>query len=157
MKVDLSIDTRRLQANLQKTQRQLPRGIKKALMQTAQFGTNIILDRTEQGFGYEGRFKSYSAAYRAQKSKGWSSSKASAKNYRPAFGGDSSGVVNLNVTGKMLASIKSKYVSKGVAEIYFSRANEAKKAAFNNELRPFFGFNVQEQNRLAKFFQGRFK
>lgn len=157
MKVDLDIDTRRLQANLQKVQRELPRDIKKALMQTAQFGTNVIMERTKQGIGYEGKFKPYSASYRAQKSKGWPASKAGAKIYRPEFGGDSSGVVNLSVTGKMLASIQSKYASKNVAEIYFSRATEAKKAAFNNDKRPFFGFNQSEKARLRKFFQGRLK
>ena len=140
MKVDLSIDTKRLQAKLKATQKEIDVKVKKALLQTAQFGTTIILDRTEVGVGYVGKFKPYTSSYSAFRAK-------RGRKTTP----------DLNFTGKMLGSIQSRNVKKGVAEIYFSRATEAKKAAFNNELRPFFGFNVQEQNRLAKFFQGRLK
>jgi len=157
MNVKMDIDSTRLQANLRKLQKSIPAKVKRTLMQTAQFGTTIILDRTEKGIGYSGRFKPYDAKYRAYKRQGWPSSKPGARTYRPSFGGDSSGAVNLNVTGKMLGSMQSKYVSNGVAQIYFSRATEAKKAAFNNDKRPFFGFNQTEKARLSKFFFKRLK
>lgn len=157
MNVKMDIDATRLQANLNKLQKSIPAQIKRTLMQTAQFGTGVILDRTAKGAGYQGKFRPYDARYRAYKSKGWPSSKAGARTYRPSFSGDSSGIVNLNVTGKMLGSIQSKYVSNGVAQIYFSRGTEAKKAAFNNDKRPFFGFNKTEKERLTKFFFKRLK
>ena len=157
MNVKMDIDSTRLQANLRKLQKSIPAKVKRTLMQTAQFGTTIILDRTGKGIGYSGKFKPYDAKYKAYKSKGWPSSKEGARIYRPSFSGDSSGIVNLNVNGDMLKSIQSKYVSNGVAQIYFSMGPEAKKAAFNNKKRPFFGFNKTEKARLSKFFFKRLK
>lgn len=117
-----------------------------ALNKTAILGTNIILDRTSKGEGYDGRFSAYSPGYAKRKSEGWGSSSRNR-----GFGGDSSGVVNLRVRGEMLSSIVHK-ANKNEAEIFFSRAAEAKKAAMNNQLRPFFGFNKAEKQRLVKYF-----
>ncbi len=75
MNVKMDIDSTRLQANLRKLQKSIPAKVKRTLMQTAQFGTTIILDRTEKGIGYSGRFKPYDAKYRAYKRQGWPSSK----------------------------------------------------------------------------------
>ena len=117
-----------------------------ALNRTAMLGTNIILDRTSKGEGYGGRFSAYSPEYAKRKSEGWEGS-----GRVRGFGGDASGVVNLKVRGEMLSSIVHK-ANKNEAEIFFSRAAEAKKAAMNNELRPFFGFNKAEKERLVKYF-----
>lgn len=140
MNVEISLDVKSLEKSLKRTQEEIVSQIPKALMQTAQFGTQIILDRTEKGVGINGKFVKYTPKYAKFKSlKGHPTT------------------VNLMFTGKMLASIQQRMVNKNAAQIYFGRATEAKKAAFNNERRPFFGFNNNEQQRLSKFFVGRFK
>lgn len=141
MKVkDVTIDARGLERTLNNASVDIQRQIQKSLLKTAQFGTQIILDRTERGVGYKGKFKPYSAPYkkiRSEKGRGL--------------------VPDLNFSGRMLASIKQTNESKNVAKIYFGRAQEAKKAAFNDKLRPFFGFNSLEKDRLSKFFRKDFK
>lgn len=131
--------------------RQYSKDIVNALSATAQQGIVTILDRTEKGKGYESRFKRYSPEYAQSKAEGWPRTKT-----RRAFGGDPSGKVNLMVSGNMLSSIKSTVDKpKLTAEIGFSRATEAKKAYWNNQSRPFFGFNQREKNFLRKFFYKR--
>ncbi len=140
MNVEISIDVEGLAKSLKKTQEEIANQIPKALLQTAGLGTQIILDRTEKGVGINGKFQAYKPKYAKFKSlKGHPST------------------VNLMFTGRMLASIQQRLINKNAAQIYFGRATEAKKAAFNNERRPFFGFNNNEQQRLSKFFVGRFK
>lgn len=140
MNVEISLDIKGLEQSLKKTQAEIYNMIPKALMQTAQFGTQIILDRTEKGVGINGRFKPYTAAY----------AKFRQKEGHPK-------TVNLMITGRMLASIKQQRLDNKSVRIYFGNAQEAKKAAFNNQSRPFFGFNKPENDRLQRFFVGRFK
>ena len=153
MKLEIKIDSSKVEKDLKKTQLELNRIISKTLLKTAQYGTQIILDRTEKGIGYEGKFAPYSPAYRKAKAQGWNKAGSS----RRAFGGDKSGIVNLTVHGEMLSSIQQRGLGSNVVEIYFGRATEAKKAAFNNEKRKFFGFNTSEQDKLSKFFYKELK
>lgn len=133
----VTFDATRVTALLDKTVKQMPQEIDRALAITAQQGTNIILDRTESGRGYLGSFKPYSVAY----------ARFRAKNGRQVS------PVNLNYSGRMLSSVSNRRLSRGVQEIYFTRAAEARKAYFNNQTRPFFGFNVKEKSSLRRFFQ----
>jgi len=135
--MNVRMDATRVTALLDKTVKALPAEIDKALAITAQQGTNIILDHTEQGRGYLGSFKRYSVAY----------AKFRAKNGRQIS------PVNLNYSGRMLSSISNRKISKGVQEIYFTRAEEARKAYFNNQTRAFFGFTRKEKSYLRTFFQ----
>lgn len=152
MKVDIRLDTKELEKALNRTKDEIQKQIPVALMKTAQFGTQVILDRTEKGKGINGPFKPYSPFYAKAKNKGWPRTMS-----RPSFGGDASGIVNLMVTGKMLSSIQQKLDGQSSVKIYFARATEAKKAAFNDQRRPFFGFNVSEKQRLQTFFGKAFK
>lgn len=152
MKTTVVFDSRELERKLGKIQRSMPAMIDRALIQTAQFGTDLILDRTSRGIGYEGAFKSYSPGYVKRKGEGW---RGTAKTI--GFGGGPTSPVNLTLRGEMLGAMASTKVKTGVAKIYFTKAPEAKKAAFNNKTRPFFGFNSSEQNRLRKFFANRIK
>lgn len=153
MKLDIKVDMAQVQKDLKKTQLEMNRLISKTLMKTAQYGTQIILDRTAKGVGYEGKFRAYSPAYRKAKAEGWNK----AGSGRRSFGGDKSGIVNLTVHGEMLSSIQQRGLGSNVVEIFFGRATEAKKAAFNNEKRKFFGFNAGEQDKLSKFFYKELK
>lgn len=138
--VKIEIDSAKLARELNKTQAEISRDIKRSLRKTAQFGNQIIQERTAKGVGYTGKFEPYSEGYQ----------KVRAKRGRKIA------PVDLNFTGKMLGSIADRLTSKTQAEIYFTRASEAKKAAFNNKSRPFFGFNMKERDRLQRFFNKEF-
>ena len=109
--------------------------VKKALSITAEKGVQIILDRTEKGIGFKGKFKPYSEKYFIQKSKK-----------------DKTGIVNLMMTGQMLGAMTTK-ANRRQAEIFFIGSNQNKKATFNNKTRPFMGFDKREEKRLAKVFE----
>lgn len=138
--ITIDIDAAGLEKALKNAKRDVELQIQKSLLKTAQFGTQIILDRTERGIGYEGKFKDYSPAYAKFRTK-------KGRQLTP----------DLNFIGRMLGSIQQAKESSNVAKIYFGRAEEAKKAAFNNKLRPFFGFNSIEKDRLRRFFNKDFK
>jgi hypothetical protein len=104
-------------------------------MRTAIKGTEIILNRTERGMGVDGRFKPYSAKY------------AEFRRER-----NESLTPNLILDGNMLGNIKQRANPKQ-ATIFFSSAKQAKKAAGNNKIRPFFSFNNEETSELAAFFR----
>lgn len=141
MNITLALDSKKWENDLKILQKSMPQVIDKALLATAQFGTQIILDRTERGIGYTGAFDSYSAKYAL---------------FRKAAGRKTS-PVDLNFSGKMLGAMAATKERKGVAKIYFTRASEAAKASGNNRKRPFFGFNRQEQDKLRRFFSNRIK
>jgi hypothetical protein len=138
MKLNLSIDVSAVEKKLQDVQKALV--TTKAFSKTAQQGINVILNRTEKGLGYERPFKAYHPAY---------------AKYREDKGRRSA-PVDLNFSGKMLSSIRSKAAPRS-AEIYFSRAAEAKKAIANNRIRPFFGFSEREKAKLVRFFWKQIK
>lgn len=145
------IDTSDVDRLFNRLRRQFPKDVANALSATAQKGITTILDRTERGVGYKGAFSRYTPEYARRKAEGWPQAQG-----RRAFSGDPSGAVNLMVTGNMLGSMTAKLdKQKLTAEIRFTRAGEAKKAFFNNQKRPFFGFNQKEKMILRKFFYKR--
>ena len=109
--------------------------VKKALSITAEKGVQIILDRTEKGIGFKGKFEPYSEKYFIEKSKK-----------------DKTGIVNLMMTGQMLGAMTTK-ANRRQAEIFFIGSNQNRKATFNNRTRPFMGFDKREEKRLAKVFE----
>ena len=135
MNISAVIDASALEKRLKSINLDL--AVYKAFSKTAQQGINVILDRTAKGLGIYAPFKSYSnqyAAFRADKG----------RSTNP----------DLNFSGKMLGSMKSRVkLKERAAYIYFSRSAEAKKAVANNKLRPFFGFNDREKNKLIRFFR----
>lgn len=137
MRIDVSLNSKSLASKLARMERDLPTQIDTALFATAQYGENIILDRTRKGQGIDGIFKPYTpkyALFRKEKGRGTS--------------------VDLNFTGAMLGSMTA-LKNRGYAEIKFTRATESKKAYFNNQRRPFFGFNRTERSKLVAFMKRR--
>lgn len=145
--VSASMDTRGLERRLKMLERKMPQLIDNALSKTAQKGAEIITTKASRGLGAFAPFAPYSASYATSKKEGWEASPS-----RPSFSGDTSGRVNLMVTGRMWAALTTRK-SRGYATIYFNRAEEAKKAFYNNERREFMGFNRTSQKRLFKIFK----
>ena len=135
MQVNIKTNAKQVEKALKQKGKDINQSLKRALSITAQQGINIIEDRTEDGVGFKGGiFKGYSAKYaKFRKKKGRSQN------------------VDLQFTGRMLGSMTSK-TDRKKATIFFTRGEEAKKAAMNNKTRPFFGFNRQEEKHLAKVF-----
>lgn len=135
MQFSLKTNAKKVQAALKKKGKDIDKSMKRALSITAQQGINIIEDRTQDGVGYKGgAFKGYSEKY---------------AKFRRAKGRGKN--VDLQFSGRMLGSMTSK-ADRKKATIFFTRAEEAKKAAMNDKTRPFFGFNKQEEKQLANIF-----
>ena len=135
MQVRIETNAKKVQAALKKKGKDIDKSMKRALSITAQQGINIIEDRTQDGVGYKGgAFKGYSEKY---------------AKFRRAKGRGKN--VDLQFSGRMLGSMTSK-ADRKKATIFFTRAEEAKKAAMNDKTRPFFGFNRKEEKQLANIF-----
>lgn len=110
--------------------------VDEGLNQAAILATRLIKERTARGAGVEGAFRAYSASYELKRLQ-------EGRTTTP----------NLFYSGKMLGAMAIKQ-GKGYAEIYFRGATENKKAAMNNEIRPFFALNNDEMKEVsAKFKQ----
>ena len=135
MQVRIETNAKKVEKALKQKGKDVNQSLKRALSITAQEGINIIEDRTDKGVGYKGgAFAPYTEKYAI-----FRSNRGRGKN------------VDLQFTGRMLGSMTSK-ADRKKATIFFTRAEEAKKAAMNNKTRPFFGFNRQEEKRLANVF-----
>ena len=118
-----------------------PKKLDRAISRTAQLAESIIVNKTESGKDFTDKaFKAYSREGANEGYYGWR--KRLGKSTTP----------NLFDTGQMLASITSK-ARDGKATIFFTNADAAKKAAFNQKTRPFFALSRNTKDRLMKFFQ----
>lgn len=135
MDVNIKSNAKQVSKRIGKKGKELSESVKHALLRTALEGKAIIQDRMTAGKAIKGGdFKPYNDAYAAfRRQKGRSD--------RP----------DLKFSKLMFNSITVKANSKQ-AEIFFTRATEAKKAAMNNKSRPFFGFSRKEENTLGKVF-----
>ena len=135
--LQVTIKPRDLAKIIKQEERDVKRGIDKAIGRVGSLGKQIILKRTKVGEGADGPFKHYTAAYmRRLKNEG--------KPQDP---------VDLYNTGQMIRSMQVRQANSRTAEIYFDNPAAAKKAAFNDQTRPFFGFNAKEEDRLVALFR----
>lgn len=132
--------------------RQIASRISPAIDRTASFGKDIILTRTKKGVGIDGPFKPYSPSY--VKFRGRKKSRSPAGNLL-GLGKSNPRLVNLNATGDMIVRSVQVEGSKGsrVASIYLAGKFNAQKAFWTDRQRPWWGFNNNEESRLAKFFR----
>ena len=135
--LDLKVSPRDLRGLLPRQRKAILKKRKQALLLTAIKGSNIIKERTKKGEGYKGAFAEYSDRYAEfRREKGRST------------------IPNLLFSGTMLGNM-TQMANSNQAVIYFSRAAEAKKAAMNNDIRPFMGFTRAESQELSAFFARR--
>jgi len=135
LNIEVLTDPKNIADVANKERKRIMRKKRMALLRTAIHGTNIILDRTEKGYGYNGAFKSYSPGYSLKRA-------AEGRTLTP----------NLFYTGRMLGSMTQKVISNDEARIFFTNADSSIKAAENERTRPFFGFNEGEKNQLRRVF-----
>lgn len=115
-----------------------------AMTRTVLAGTEIIEDRTSKGRGINGPFKRYSESWaRIRRELGKTSPTPNLE-----FGYERVGST-FRSRPTMLSSLSQRAESKKSGIIFFTNREAAKRAAFNNKSRPFFGFNRKEERRLA--------
>lgn len=135
MKVDINTNSAAVRRALKEAGDQVQAKMKRGLSRAAQQGIVIIQDRMDKGKEIEGsKFKPYTEKYAAFRKK-------EGKQPFP----------NLQFTRGMRNAMTTK-ASRKKAEIFFTTGDEAKKAAFNDKSRPFFGFNNDEEDTLGKIF-----
>lgn len=145
-------------------QKDLQRSKRKAMARTVLQGTTIIEERTAQGKGIRGAFKSYSKSWANIRSDlGLETSKVTLEfGYERRAATQSNGLTDIRSVKdryvkrpSMLAALQGKVVNRHVGEIFFSRADAAKRAAMVNQKRKFFGFSRDEEKQLASvYFSG---
>lgn len=134
--VKITSNAKEIESLTKKRGKDLSKSIKRALSITAQEGKAVIQERTKDGVGYKGgAFKPYSDVYRAFRAKKKRST-----------------TPDLRFYGHMMSAMTTK-ADKRKATIFFTGAEQAKKAAMNDKKRPFFGFNRQEENHLRAMFK----
>ena len=136
----ISINPKDLKGLTEKKRQEIQRRISPAIDKTASLGLQIIKGRTKKGVGIDGPFKPYSPSYiefrRTKLRKG------------------NPNLVNLNATGEMLRSMQVEGSKGGrVASIYLVGQFNAQKAYWTDRQRPWWGFNNQEESRMAKLFR----
>jgi hypothetical protein len=136
----ISINPKDLKGLTEKKRQEIQRRISPAIDKTASLGEQIILRRTKKGVGIDGPFKRYSPSYiefrRTKLRKG------------------NPNLVNLNATGDMVRSVQVEGSKGGrVASIYLVGQFNAQKAYWTDRQRPWWGFNNQEESRMAKLFR----
>lgn len=135
--LSITIKPRDLAKIAKQEERDVKRGIDKAIGRVGSLGKQIILKRTKVGQGVDGPFKAYTAEYMS----------------KLASQGKPDSPVDLFNTGQMIRSMQVRQTNSRTAEIYFDNPEAAKKAAFNDRTRPFFGFNAKEEDRLVALFR----
>ena len=146
MKVDPKIDDKQIKALMKKMPGRVEKGSKKGLAKAAAYVEFAIKQRTKRGIGVKGRFQSYSRGY---------------AEFRREHGRGAT--VNLNYTGRMLASMNWRVKSAKEAIIFFVSGEEAKKAMYHHKAgagvnkvrRPWFDINRAEVNQVKKIFGKR--
>jgi len=115
-----------------------------AMTRTVLAGTEIIEDRTSKGRGINGPFKRYSESWaRIRRELGKTSPTPNLEFGYERFGS------TFRSRPTMLSALQGRAESKKSGIIFFTNREAAKRAAFNNKSRPFFGFNRKEERRLA--------
>jgi hypothetical protein len=136
----ISINPKDLKGLTEKKRQEIQRRISPAIDKTATLGEQIILGRTKKGVGIDGPFKLYSPAY--------------VEFRRTKLRKETPNLVNLNATGDMLRSVQVEGSKGGrVASIYLVGQFNAQKAYWTDRQRPWWGFNNQEESRMAKLFR----
>ena len=120
---------------------------RRAMTRTVLASVEIIEDRTSKGRGINGPFKRYSESWaRIRRELGKTSATPNLE-----FGYERVGSV-FKSRPSMLSALQGRADSKKSGVIYFTNREAAKRAAFNNKSRPFFGFNRKEERRLSQVY-----
>jgi len=137
----MRIEVSAVKGALDKVKRKIPSASAKGIARAGIFIENAIKDRTRQGTSVNGGgFKKYSKGY----------AKVRAKRGATL-------TPNLFFTGQMLGNMSFKKLSSTKGQVFFPRRTENIKAFFNDQSRPFFSVNRQEEDKAVDIFRKTFE
>ena len=139
--LNLQVNVTSVKGALDQIKRKIPSASRKAMALTATFIQNVIKDRTRRGRSVKGgAFKRYSKGY----------AKVRAKRGATL-------TPNLFFTGQMLGNMSFKKLSQTKGQIFFPNRQANIKAFFNDQSRPFFDVNNNEEDRAGEVFRKSFE
>tara|TARA_X000001382_G_scaffold15183_1_gene9737 strand:- start:393 stop:836 length:444 start_codon:yes stop_codon:yes gene_type:complete len=139
--VNLEVNVTAVKGALDKIKRKVPSASSKGIAVASTFIQNAIKDRTRQGKSVNGGgFKSYSKSYRKVRAKRGASL-----------------TPNLFFSGQMLGNMSFKKLSSTKGQVFFPNRTQNVKAFFNDQTRPFFSVNKQEENKAVDIFRKTFE
>ena len=139
--VNLEINVTAVKGALDKIKRKIPSASAKGIAVASTFIQNAIKDRTRQGKSVNGGgFKRYSKSYAKVRAKRGASL-----------------TPNLFFTGQMLGNMSFKKLSSTKGQVFFPNRTQNIKAFFNDQSRPFFSVNRQEEDKAVDIFRKTFE
>ena len=139
--VNLEVNVTAVKGALDKIKRKVPSASAKGIAVASTFIQNAIKDRTRQGKSVNGGgFKRYSKSYAKVRAKRGASL-----------------TPNLFFTGQMLGNMSFKKLSSTKGQVFFPNRTQNIKAFFNDQSRPFFSVNRQEEDRAVEEFRKTFE
>jgi len=137
----MRIEVSAVKGALDKVKRKIPSASAKGIARAGIFIENAIKDRTRQGTSVNGGgFKKYSKGY----------AKVRAKRGATL-------TPNLFFTGQMLGNMTFKKLSSTKGQVFFPNRTQNIKAFFNDQSRPFFSVNRQEEDKAVDIFRKTFE
>jgi len=137
----MRIEVSAVKGALDKVKRKIPSASAKGIARAGIFIENAIKDRTRQGTSVNGGgFKKYSKGY----------AKVRAKRGATL-------TPNLFFTGQMLGNMTFKKLSSTKGQVFFPNRTQNIKAFFNDQSRPFFSVNKQEEDKAVDIFRKTFE
>ena len=137
----MQIEVSAVKGALDQIKRKIPSASAKGIARASTFIQNAIKDRTRQGKSVNGGgFKKYSKGYARKRAKRGATL-----------------TPNLFFTGEMLGNMSFKKLSSTKGQVFFPRRTENIKAFFNDQSRPFFSVNRQEEDRAVDIFRKTFE
>ena len=137
----MQIEVSAVKGALDQIKRKIPSASAKGIARASTFIQNAIKDRTRQGKSVNGGgFKKYSKGYARKRAKRGATL-----------------TPNLFFTGEMLGNMSFKKLSSTKGQVFFPRRTENIKAFFNDQSRPFFSVNRQEEDKAVDIFRKTFE
>ena len=137
----MRIEVSAVKGALDKIKRKIPSASAKGIARAGIFIENAIKDRTRQGTSVNGGgFKRYSKGYAKKRAKRGATL-----------------TPNLFFTGQMLGNMSFKKLSSTKGQVFFPNRTQNIKAFFNDQSRPFFSVNKQEEDRAVEEFRKTFE
>ena len=139
--VNLEVNVTAVKGALDKIKRKVPSASSKGIAVASTFIQNAIKDRTRIGKSVRGGgFKPYSKSYRKVRAKRGSTL-----------------TPNLFFEGDMLSNMSFKKLSSTKGQVFFPSTKQNLKAFFNDQTRPFFSVNRQEEDKAVDIFRKTFE
>ena len=137
----MRIEVSAVKGALDQVKRKIPSASAKGIAVASTFIQNAIKDRTRQGKSVNGGgFKSYSKGYARKRSQRGATL-----------------TPNLFFTGQMLGNMSFKKLSSTKGQVFFPNRTQNIKAFFNDQSRPFFSVNRQEEDKAVDIFRKTFE